>query len=124
MMACGHTLRSRKSCEKGGDCKDTTVRRRFLGDSCAACHATMHMSHNRALYEAEHAVLMADYRHARGRGDEAEMGRLSREMVQLARLARQRNFAVSLTRGEPSGDVIWPRDGDEDGDWESGGGRY
>ncbi|KAI8316609.1 hypothetical protein K4K59_013034 [Colletotrichum sp. SAR11_240] len=108
-MSCGHTLRSRlRDCGKGADCNGELWKPAFIDDSCAACHQPMHLRENRALHEAEHAILMADYRQAKNDGNGEEMLRLHRAMMAHTRLSRLRNFTVSLTREEPLGDVKWP----------------
>ncbi|KAF6816978.1 hypothetical protein CSOJ01_02675 [Colletotrichum sojae] len=131
-MSCGHILRCRQNCENSG-CKNTAVRRRFLNDSCAECHVPMLLGRNRAAYEDLHAGMTAKYMRAKRCGDEAGMATQSHNMLELARLARILNFEVGLTRGEPSGEVLWPRedegeetdsnDKEQDGKDESGGGQ-
>ncbi|GKT45700.1 uncharacterized protein ColSpa_05881 [Colletotrichum spaethianum] len=108
-MSCGHILRSRlRDCGAGAECKGEHWQPAFINDSCAACHRPLKYSQNRALHEAEHAVLMADYRRAETDGDEEGMRRLRRAMLEHTRSSRQRNFAVSLVREEKYGGVQWP----------------
>ncbi|KAF9869556.1 hypothetical protein CkaCkLH20_12949 [Colletotrichum karsti] len=108
-MSCGHALRSRlQDCGKGSECKGAAWQPAFLNDSCAACHRSMNLRQNRTRYEAEQVVLMADYQKAKSEGDDGEMCRLRRVMVEHARLSRTGNFEVSLTREALPGHVQWP----------------
>ncbi|OHE94737.1 hypothetical protein CORC01_09954 [Colletotrichum orchidophilum] len=114
-MSCGHTIRSRpRDCGKGRECEGERWQSAFLDDSCAACHRPTSYRQIRARHEAEHAVLMGDYMRAEADGDEAGMRRLRRDMLEHTRLLRQLNFAVSLIREEPYGNVKWPAINDED----------
>ncbi|KAK1978929.1 hypothetical protein LZ30DRAFT_598029 [Colletotrichum cereale] len=115
-MSCGHVLRSRlRDCGAGVQCKGERWQPAFVNDSCAACHRPLNYSRNRALHEAEHAVLMTSYRRAKAGRDEEGMRRLRRAMLEHTRLSRQRNFATSLVREEKYGDVRWPGAGGGDG---------
>ncbi|KAL0933226.1 uncharacterized protein CTRU02_212189 [Colletotrichum truncatum] len=115
-MACGHTLRSRlKDCKKGDQCRGELWKPAFINDSCAACHRPMNYRQIRALYEAKHSVLMAEYREAKSTGNEEKMRRLQRAMIRNTQLSRLGNFAVSLTRDAPCGDVQWPTTDKENG---------
>ncbi|KZL86226.1 hypothetical protein CI238_03713 [Colletotrichum incanum] len=121
-MSCGHTLRSRlRDCGTGAECKGEHWQSAFINDSCAACHRPLNYSQNRAMHEAEHAVLMADYRRAATDGDDEGMRRLRRAMLEHTRSSRQRNFAVSLVREERYGSVRWPGAGGGDGGHASNG---
>ncbi|OLN97328.1 hypothetical protein CCHL11_01071 [Colletotrichum chlorophyti] len=111
-MSCGHLLRSRLvDCGKGEECKGKRWQPAFIDDSCVACHRPLNYRLNRALHEAEHAVLISDFVRARAAGDTEGMRRLQRAMIENAQVTRQRNFAVSLTREEMMG-VRWPRTDD------------
>ncbi|TDZ31779.1 hypothetical protein C8035_v000947 [Colletotrichum spinosum] len=113
-MSCGHTLRNTLApCGEGPRCKGEVWTPVFIGDSCAACHRPMNRAQHRVLHEAEQTLLMADYRAASKRGDEQEMRRLTKRMHDLTKGLREKNFAVSLTRENDVGTVMWPGKGQE-----------
>ncbi|KXH48598.1 hypothetical protein CNYM01_04374 [Colletotrichum nymphaeae SA-01] len=108
-MSCGHTILSHSiNCDSAHCQQQHQSQPAFLNDSCAACHRPTSYAQNRARHEAEHAVLMGEYMRADAAGDEDGMRRAQRAMLEHTRLLRQRNFAVSLVREEPGGDVEWP----------------
>ncbi|KAK1729011.1 hypothetical protein CaCOL14_008535 [Colletotrichum acutatum] len=108
-MSCGHTILSHPTdCDSASCQPQLQPQPAFLNDSCAACHRPASYAQNRARHEAEHAVLMGEYMRADAAGDEDGMRRARRAMLEHTRLLRRRNFAVSLVREEPGGDVEWP----------------